>query len=215
MYLNPVCFKDGSYPALQSTPGYGLLIFPDKYIPVFHPSDKRAAGFVTITDDGTSVTSCVWNEEAYQKWCSENPEPDYLAEAKANKEAEISSACNATIVSGVDVQTTKGTEHFDLTEADQINLTTALNKVNSGDTACPYHAKGGLCRMFTANEIRAIAQAAISHVTYQTTLCNHLLTWARRAETQEELEGITYTAEGLPEDLAANMVQVLAEAQNV
>ena len=66
--------------------------------------------------------------------------------------------------------------------------------------------------MFTADEIRAIAQAAISHVTYQTTLCNHLLTWARRAETQEELEGITYTAEGLPDDLAANMAQVLAAA---
>lgn len=136
----------------------------------------------------------------------------YLEEAKSAKEAELSSACNATIVSGVDVQTTKGTEHFDLTEADQINLTTALNKINSGDTACPYHAKGGLCRMFTADEIRAIAQAAISHVTYQTTLCNHLLTWARRAETQEELDGISYTAEGLPDDLAANMTQVLTAA---
>ena len=66
--------------------------------------------------------------------------------------------------------------------------------------------------MFTADEIRAIAQAAISHVTYQTTLCNHLLTWARRAETQEELAGISYTAEKLPDDLAANMTQVLAAA---
>lgn len=30
--------------------------------------------------------------------------------------------------------------------------------------------------------------------------------------TAEELEGIAYTAEGLPEDLAANMAQVLAAA---
>lgn len=198
--------------SLQSSFSPGLIFFPDEFLPIFYPTDKRAAGFVTITDDGETVTSCVWNEEAYQAWCAENPEPDYLAKAKSAKEYELSSACNATIVSGVDVQTTKGTEHFDLTEADQINLTTALNKVNSGDTACPYHAKGGLCRMFTADEIRAIAQAAIFHVTYQTTLCNHLLTWARRAETQEELEGITYTAEGLPDDLAANMAQVLAAA---
>ena len=35
---------------------------------------------------------------------------------------------------------------------------------------------------------------------------------ALRAETAEELEGIAYTAEGLPEDLAANMAQVLAAA---
>lgn len=215
MYISKSKNNDGSYPAPQSSSAPDLLIFPEEFLSVFETAGKRAAGFVTITDDGTTVTSCEWDEEAYQKWCAENPEPDYLAEAKVNKEAELSSACNAAIVSGVDVQTTKGTEHFDLTEADQINLTTALNKVNSGDTACPYHAKGGLCRMFTANEIRAIAQAAISHVTYQTTLCNHLLTWVRRAETDLEVESITYTAEGLPEDLAANMAQVLAAATSV
>lgn len=215
MYLNPKVSENGSYPALQSTPGYGLLIFPDKYIPVFHPSDKRAAGLVTITDDGTTVTSCVWNEDAYQKWCAENPEPDYLAEAKTAKESELSSVCNSAIVAGMDVETTQGTEHFSLQETDQINLTTAYNAILSGATAYPYHADGQLCRMFTAEEITAISNASIAHKLYHTTLCNHLLTWARRAETQEEVESITYTAEGLPDDLAANMAQVLAAAQNV
>ena len=127
MYLNPKVSENGSYPALQSLPADGLLLFPDKFLPVFYPSDKRVSGFVTITDDGSAVTSCAWNEEAYQKWCSENPEPDYLAEAKANKEAEISSSCNAAIVAGMDVETTQGTEHFSLQETDQINLTTAYN----------------------------------------------------------------------------------------
>lgn len=138
-----------------------------------------------------------------------------LAKAKAVKEAELSTACHELIASGTDVQTTKGNEHFDLTETDQINLTTALGKVDAGANGCPYHSKGGLCRMFTAEEIRAIAQAAVAHVIYHTTLCNHLLTWVRRAETQEEVESITYTAEGLPNDLAENMAQVLAAAQNV
>ena len=171
-----------------------------------------------IFKNGEEINSIFSDESFCKSYCDKNGytfqkiEDADIESARAAKEFELSSACNATIVSGVDVQTTKGMEHFALQETDQINLTTALNKVNSGDTACPYHAKGGLCRMFTADEIRAIAQAAISHVTYQTTLCNHLLTWARRAETQEELEGITYTAEGLPEDLAANMVQVLAAA---
>lgn len=57
-----------------------------------------------------------------------------------------------------------------------------------------------------------IAKASIQHKLYHTTLCNHLLTWARRAETAEELDGITYSADNLPEDLATNMVQVLAAA---
>lgn len=135
-----------------------------------------------------------------------------LHEIKADKEAELSAACKTAIETGMDAETTQGTEHFDLTQEDQINLATALGKVDAGATAHPYHSKRSLCRMFTADEIRAVSTAAVAHALYHQTLCNHLLTWVRRAETVEELEGITYSAEGLPEDLAANMVQVLAAA---
>lgn len=62
---------------IQSTPFPGAFIFPDEFWNVYHMPNKRAAGFVTITDDGTTVTSCAWDEAAYQKWCAENPEhPD-------------------------------------------------------------------------------------------------------------------------------------------
>ena len=152
--------------------------------------------------------------EAYQGQVAVEDIPDTrpLSEIKADKEAELSAACNAAITAGMDVETTQGTEHFALQETDQINLTTALSVVQAGAAGYPYHADGSLCRMFTAAEIQAIAAASIQHKLYHTTLCNHLLTWARRAETVEELEGITYSAEGLPEDLAANMAQVLAAA---
>ncbi len=138
-----------------------------------------------------------------------------LHELKSDKEAELASACNAAITSGIDVETTQGTEHFSLEETDQINLTTAYNAVMSGATEYPYHADGSLCRMFSADEIKDISNASIAHKMYHTTLCNHLLTWARRVETADELDAITYTAEGLPDDLAKNMTQVLAAAQNV
>ena len=144
----------------------------------------------------------------------EIPDPD-IEPIREAKEAALSSACNAAITAGVDVETTKGTEHFSLTETDQINLTTAYNAVLMGATGYPYHADETMCRMFTADEIKAISEAGIAHIMYHTTLCNHLLTWARRAETLEELEGISYTAEGMPEDLAANMASVLSSAQNV
>lgn len=200
---------------IQSTPFPGALVFPDEFWNIYHTPDKRAAGFVTIEDDGTTVTSCVWDEAAYQKWCEENPAPDYLTENKAAKEAELSAACNSAITAGMDVETTQGTEHFSLQETDQINLTTAYNAVMSGATHYPYHADGALCRMFTADEIKAISAASIQHKMYHTTLCNHLLTWARRAETEEELDSITYSADGLPEDLAQNMAQIMTSAQNV
>lgn len=142
------------------------------------------------------------------------PAPD-LEQLRAGREAEISAACNGAIVAGMDVETSRGTEHFALQETDQINLTTALSAVQAGAAGYPYHADGQLCRMFTAEEIQAIARASVQHKLYHTTLCNHLLTWVRRAATAAELETITYTAEGLPDDLAANMAQVLAAAQNV
>ena len=134
---------------------------------------------------------------------------------RAAKEAEMSAACNAAIVAGMDVATTQGTEHFSLKETDQINLTTAYNAVVAGVPQYPYHADGALCRMFSADEIKAISAASIQHKMYHTTLCNHLLTWARRADTEEELEGITYSADNLPADLAQNMAQIMASAQNV
>ena len=138
------------------------------------------------------------------------PDDRPLDEIRADKLAELSTSCNAAITAGMDVETTQGTEHFSLQETDQINLTTALSAVQSGAAGYPYHADGQLCRLFTAAEIQAIAAASVKHKLYHTTLCNHLLTWARRAETKEELSGITYAADGMPEDLAANMAAVLA-----
>lgn len=142
------------------------------------------------------------------------PEPEVDVEAlRAAKLAELSAAGNAAIVAGVEVTlpSTGEEEHFALHETDQINLTTALTAVEQGAAGYPYHADGQLCRLYPAQDILAISQAAIAHKLYHTTYCNHLLVWARRAETAEELGGITYGAE-LPEDLADNLAAVLAAA---
>ena len=63
---------------IQSTSAPGILDFPGSFMQEFYKEGKRAAGFVIITDDGTTVTSCEWDEEAYQAWCSENPEPELV-----------------------------------------------------------------------------------------------------------------------------------------
>ena len=142
----------------------------------------------------------------------EVPDDRPLDEIRTDKLAELSASCNTAITAGMDVETTQGTEHFSVKETDQINLTTALSAVQSGAAGYPYHADGQLCRLFTSAEIQAIAAASVKHKLYHTTLCNHLLTWARRAETKEELSVITYASDGMPEDLAANMAAVLAAA---
>ena len=165
-------------------------------------------------DDVFEANLAIAQAEAYNGEVTVEDVPDDrpLEEIRADKLAELSASCNAAITAGMDVETTKGTEHFSLQETDQINLTTALSAVQSGAAGYPYHADGQLCRLFTAAEIQAIAAASVKHKLYHTTLCNHLLTWARRAETKEELSGITYAADGMPDDLAANMAAVLAAA---
>lgn len=73
-YIQSAPNPGGGYPAPQSFPAPGLLAFPDEFLPVFYPEGKEAAGFVTITHDGETVTDCQWNEEAYQAWLSSRPE---------------------------------------------------------------------------------------------------------------------------------------------
>ena len=169
------------------------------------------AGFVTPRWDEDAAA---WVEgasaEELAAWEADHPDPVSLEEKREAKHAEISAASEGAIYAGMDVETTQGTEHFSLTEKDQINLTTAKNAVDKGAAAYPYHADGEMCRIFTAAEINAIGQASIAHKIYHTTYCNHLFEWIRRADAAE-LAGITYGAE-LPDDLAAHMQEILMQA---
>ena len=161
--------------------------------------DENAAAWV---ESATAEELAVWEVE--------HPDPASLEDKRAAKHAEVSAASEAAIYAGMDVETTQGTEHFSLTEKDQINLTTAKDAVDKGAAAYPYHADDTRCRIFTGDEINAIAQASIAHIMYHTTYCNHLFEWIRRADAAE-LAGITYGAE-LPDDLAAHMQEILTQA---
>lgn len=91
-YLNPTKMENGAYGALQSRFAPGLLQFPETFLPVFYPADKRFGGFVDIRHDGEAVTECVWNEEAYRAYAEHQtaaPEEKTLAERVAELEARV------------------------------------------------------------------------------------------------------------------------------
>lgn len=208
-YIDPAPNPSGAYPGGKNQSFPGCIPLTDEQAATF----RQYNGYVTISKGEDGETVLTPNTAAWEAWKAAQPDP--LEELKAKKEMELSTSCNAAIVAGMDVETTQGTEHFSLEETDQINLTTAYNAVLSGAASYPYHADGQMCRLFSAEEISAVSTASIQHKLYHTTLCNHLLTWARRAETAEELERITYAADGMPEDLSANMTQILAAAGEV
>lgn len=203
----------GAYPALheKSYIPDGYMEYPTEFYDIFYPADKDMAGFVDLTIADGKITAVTWNEETYQAYIDNSVDIDAL---KESKHSEISEACNTTITDGIDVELPSGTEHFSLEETDQINLTAALTMVEQGAPSYPYHADGNLCRLYTADEIKAISAAAMSHKLYHTTYCNHLFNWIERAESIEEVKSIYYGAT-LPDDLLANMTEIMTSAQTV
>lgn len=170
--------------------------------------------FSAVTLGWSEANETIAKAEAYngEYTVEEAPDKRPFDEIRTEKLSSLSETCNQTIVAGMDVETTEGVEHFSLEETDQINLTTALSAIEQGAKGYPYHADKKLCRMFTAVELKTIAEKATAHKLYHTTLCNHLLILARRATTTAELDKITYSADCLPPDLAENMKKILVAA---
>ena len=204
--------SDGSE-TTESVQGYTLTA-GERLIDAAPPAKRQHAGTTGFVKPRWDEDTETWVEGATSEelaaWEAEHPDPVSLEDKRAAKHAEISAASEAAIYAGMDVETTQGTEHFSLTEKDQINLTTAKNEIDKGASIYLYHTDDTLCRIFTAEEINAIAQAGIAHKIYHTTYCNHLFEWIRRADAAE-LAGITYGAE-LPDDLAAHMQEILTQA---
>lgn len=208
-YIQATPTASGNYGNPMGQPFPGSVCLSDYLL-----SDYiNAKGFVIPSIENGSVKSMEVNQEALAAYEDAN-QPD-LSVLKAEKAEELSEACHSAIVAGIDVTLSDGTTgHFAMEETDQINLTTAYNAVQTGAAGYPYHADGQLCKMYPAADIIAISEAATAHKLYHTTYCNHLMAWARRVETAEELACITYGAE-LPEDLAANMAEVMSNAAAV
>ena len=208
LYIMPQANSSGAFSAPQTTQADGLIEFPRNFLLEFYKEGKQAAGFVTIEHDGKTVTSCVWNANAYLAYLATLPEPS-LAEVQADKLTEINAACDAAITAGCDVTLSDGTAgHISLTQEDQINLTTAQAAVQGGAAGYPYHLDGALCKIFAAADILTMASAATAHILYHTTYCNHLRAWVSRCVAVDDVKGIAYGG-ALPADLAANMQTIM------
>lgn len=148
------------------------------------------------------------------------PEPyvPTLAELQASKKAEVAAACERAIYKGVSVTLADGnTEHFSLTEHDQINLFGKQSQLAAGVGQLEYHADGQPCRYYSATDMQSIIQAAMWHVSYHTTYCNALNMWLAGCQSAEEVETIFYGAD-VPEEyrsevLDAYLLQIAAMAE--
>ena len=186
---------------------------------VFAGSIPIAWGDITIyTEDGTKATTLTGYETVYKQdgqtvelsndgsvytppappEPAEPPEPyvPTLEEVRVGKKAEVSAACEQIIYAGINVTLSDGTtEHYSLTEHDQLNLFGKLSQISVGAAQLEYHADGQSCRYYTAIAMQAIIQAAMWHVSYHTTYCNALNMWIAGCQSTEEVQEIFYRAD--------------------
>lgn len=137
------------------------------------------------------------------------PEPyvPTLEELQAAKKREISQACENAIYSGVDVKLSDGsTEHFSLTEHDQLNLFGKQVQLAAGATELEYHADGQPCRYYSAKDMQIITSMAMAFVSYHTTYCNAVNMWIAGCETADEIQQIYYGAD-VPEQYQSDVLK--------
>lgn len=197
---------------------------------VFSDAIPDIWGNITIyTDDGTEATTLygyetVWKQEGSRVWLSndgsvytppvppepvEPPEPyvPTLEEVRASKKAEVSAACEQIIYAGINVTLSDGTtEHYSLTEHDQLNLFGKLSQISAGAAQLEYHADGQPCRYYSAADMQAIIQVAMWHVSYHTTYCNALNMWIAGSQTADEVAQIFYGAD-VPEEYQSEVLK--------
>ena len=138
------------------------------------------------------------------------PEPyvPTLEELQAAKKREISQACETAIYSGVDVKLSDGsTEHFALTEHDQLNLFGKQAQLAAGIEQLEYHSDGRPCRYYSAADMTTIITKAMWHVSYHTTYCNALNMWVAGIESADDIQKIVYGAD-VPEQYQNEVLKV-------
>lgn len=170
---------------------------------------RKIDGGVQFSDDGSVYVAPPEPEPI--------PEPEpyvpTLEEVKAMKLSEIGRACEQTIYAGVDVELPGGTEHFSLTEKDQINLFGKQAQMAAGAERFEYHQDGHPCRYYSKEEIQMIVETALGFVTYHTTYCNALNIWVSSLEDVDVVGAVVYGCE-VPEEYQSEVLKdILAQRE--
>lgn len=171
------------------------------------PEELERLGYkpVVYTDTPIEVTEgkhwgSGWEEEENairQVWTLVD---DYdLEQIRTLKKSEISEACEQTIYNGIDVEMSTGTQHFSLTEKDQINIFGLQATIESGETQIEYHSDGNPCIYYSVEDIQKLIASAMGFVKYNTTYCNSLNVWISKETNAQTISEMYYGME-IPEE---------------
>lgn len=189
-------------------------------IDVTNPDDPHPVfNYLPDSDIGKLQKQMEYVKTRLDKVAPVEKDPETIEEWKSEKKQEISESCEKIIYDGISVTLADGsTEHFSLTEHDQLNLFGKQAQLAAGADQLEYHSDGHPCRYYSAVDMQAIINAAMWHVSYHTTYCNAINMWIAGCRSTEEVQAIFYGAD-VPdtyqsEVLKAYILQIAAVSED-
>ena len=139
-----------------------------------------------------------------------------LDEVKTSKIAELSSACQAAIENGVDIEVDGVTEHFSYKSSeDQSNIKELFDTVATTGLAVFYHCDGGDCKLYTPEQIFNLYGSCALNKTSQETYFNQLRGYIGTLETKEEVTKISFGVTKLTGKYLETYNAAMAQAKKI
>lgn len=168
--------------------------------------EKSGAFVETIPEEVVS------NTEAYLYIDNEftvNPDYDILTYTKELKTKELSDICSNTIYQGIPITLSNGsTQHFTLTEQDQLNLSGIGLKLLMGAQQIAWHEDDITkeCQYYSAEDAQKIIATLTTFKEYHITYFRDLRIYVYSLNTVEEVEAVEYGFE-LPEEFKSQVLK--------
>ena len=114
----------------------------------------------------------------------------------------------------MDVETSKGKQHFSYKDEDQRNLKTLFDTAMATQMDVPYHADGCECMLYSWKELVQIYVALQTNLLYHTTYVNALHSLVRGLNSKEQIKAVTY-GQAVEGEISESMKAALAQGQVV
>ena len=188
----------------------------------------NTSGFYLMKEDGSIFGNCSDYTTIYREtesgvqysndgsvYKGESTDPDIvwdeLQMAKEQKIRQLNLDQQSLISNGCDVQLSDGTtEHFTLTQNDQLSLNSLSVKVIEGLVAIPWHTsdEDEGCRFYTEEDMKIITDTCANFVTWHVTWFRDLRRYIRSLTSKEEVQAITYET-NIPMEYRSEVLQAL------
>lgn len=192
VYIVPtptVTFSAGSGGSLEGRKIQATDMFEKLVIPSPVPEENYIfAGWVPEIPESGEISGNVTYQASFVY-------VETLEEVKEAKVAEMNAVQQETITAGIDVTLADGTtDHFDLTDRDQMRLTGLQKQVDSGVESISWHTsdEDEHCKFYSNADMALITEKAMVYVTWHVTYFRDLRIYIRSLATKEEVAAVVY-----------------------